>query len=86
MQTTITITQEQLDAMANSIQACAEYLRANNKGTHADIYLANELNLAHKACAYIGHELYEAWSALPNGSALKDLYAEDIWSPEPPLI
>ena len=82
MNTQITITQESLRALHNSIAACAEYLRANDTGSHADIYLNNELDLAHKACAYMGQSLYEEWSNLPDGSPLKEIYREDIWHPE----
>lgn len=83
MNAQITITQEQLRALHNSISACSEYLRANDTGSHADIYLGNQLDLAHKACAYMGHELYKAWSELPDGTPLKEIYRDDVWHPEP---
>ena len=86
MNTQITITQEQLRALHNSISACGEYLRANDTGSHADIYLRNELRLAHKACAYMGHELHKAWSELPEGTPLKEIYRDEIWHPEPDTI
>lgn len=82
MNTQITITQEQLRALHNSISYAADQLRANDKGTHADNYLKGELDLAHKACAYMGHELYQAWSELPEGTPLKDIYRDDIWHPD----
>lgn len=83
MNAQITISQEQLRALHNSISYAADQLRANDMGTYADKYLKSELDLAHKACAYIGHELYETWTALPNGSPLKELYRDDIWHPDP---
>lgn len=75
MNTTITITQESLQALHNIICAAGPHIQ---EGT----YLDSQLDLAHKACAYMGQELYEAWAALPDGSPLKEIYKEDIWHPE----
>lgn len=58
------------------------YLRDSWTGSQADIYLSNELKLAHKACAYMGHEIYKAWSDLPEGTPLKEIYRDEIWHPE----
>ncbi len=83
MQTNITISQEQLTAIHNCLSYAAEQLRENHKGSLADVALANDLTLAHKAAARIAQALYEEWQALPDGSALKDLYQEDVWHPQP---
>ncbi|WP_186518915.1 hypothetical protein [Synechococcus sp. PROS-9-1] len=85
MNTKITITQESLRAMHNSISYAAEMLRANDMGTYADDYLKEELDLAHRACAYMGQSLYEAWSELPDGSPLKEIYRDEMWHPETEL-
>ncbi len=83
MQTNTTINQEQLTAIHNCLSYAAEQLRQNNTGSLADVALSNDLALAHKVTARIAHSLYEEWQALPDGSALKDLYQEDVWHPQP---
>ena len=75
MNTQITITQDSLRAIHNIICLAGAHIE---EGT----YLSSELDLAHKACAYMGQELYEAWAKLPDGSPLKEIYREDIWAPE----
>ena len=82
MNTQITITQENLRALHNSISYAAEQLRANYTGSLADVNLSNELDLAHKTCAYMGHELYKSWSELPEGTPLKEMYRNDVWHPD----
>mgnify|MGYP003681456821 CR=1 FL=1 len=86
MNTRTNITPENIRAIHNCVAYAAECLRANNTGSHADIYLSNELNLAHKSVASMAHDLYVAWDQLPDGSALKHLYADDVWHPEPDLM
>ena len=82
MNTPTNITPENIRAIHNCLAYAAEQLRANDSGSHADIYLSNELDLAHKSIASMAHDLYAAWSQLPDGSALKCLTADDIWHPE----
>lgn len=74
MNTQITISQDQLRAIHNIICEAGEHIE---EGT----YLSSELDIAHKACAQIGQNLYEAWEKLPNGSPLKEIYRDDIWAP-----
>lgn len=82
MKTQVTVSQEDLRALHNCIAACAEYLRANDNGSLADVYLSNELELAHKVTAYIAQELYQEWASLPEGTPLKEMYRDDVWHPE----
>lgn len=76
------MSQEDLTALHNCISYAAEQLRVQYIGSHADVYLRRELDLAHKQCAYMGQSIYAAWAELPEGTPLKEVYRDDVWHPE----
>lgn len=73
----VSLTPEQLRAISNCLSRAAHDL-------DMDTWLGEQLDTATRAVAAMGHEIYEHWSALPDGSALKRAYGDDgdlIWSP-----
>ena len=78
MNVTVSITPEQLRALRNVICMAGEHI---TPGTYMD----SERDMAHRTCASMAHDIYVAWSQLPDGSALKSMYADDVWHPETEL-
>lgn len=68
------ITPEQLRALHNVVCLGGGHIEP---GTYMD----SERELAHRACASMAHDIYVAWAQLPDGSALKSMYADDVWHP-----
>ncbi len=72
MKTVVTITQDELDAIHTGLTIEGE----------PTPYQLQQHILATKVVANLAQEIYEVWDALPDGSALKEVYRDDVWHPE----
>lgn len=77
------ITPQEATCLHNVVQAVRQPLEAKRQRreplTDQEHSLLQDTDTARKWLASVNEGLYQAWTALPEGSALKTAYAEDVW-------
>ena len=58
----------------------AQTLEDRTELSHADHYLLQSCETALLWLAQVSEELYEEWEALPEGSHLREAYADQVWT------